>query len=151
MYNVTQKKISFSKGLSFILLVFLGLSIAGMGRIISLPKTNQNITVAIVQPNINPNTKWQNKKEIIAIMDSLHQESIKFNPDLIVFPETALPSYLVRDNRTRSALQRKVNSSGIPLLTGTIHTSFENNSRYYYNSSMFIIPQKNMSYIQKYI
>ena len=142
LYNVTQKKISLLKGLSFISLILIGLSIAGAGRILSLPKSNQKISVAVVQPNVNPNTKWQNKKKIIAFMDSLHQESIKFKPDLIVFPETALPSYLVRDSRTRGALQSTVNSSDIPLLTGTIHTSFENNSRYYYNSSMFIIPQK---------
>ena len=142
LYNVTQKKISLLKGLSFISLILIGLSIAGAGRILSLPKSNQKISVAVVQPNVNPNTKWQNKKEIIAFMDSLHQESIKFKPDLIVFPETALPSYLVRDSRTRGTLQSTVNSSDIPLLTGTIHTSFENNSRYYYNSSMFIIPQK---------
>ena len=142
LYNVVQKKISLLKGLFFISLILIGLSIAGAGRILSLPKSNQKISVAVVQPNVNPNTKWQNKKEIIAFMDSLHQESIKFKPDLIVFPETALPSYLVRDNRTRGALQSKVNSSDIPLLTGTIHTSFENNFRYYYNSSMFIIPQK---------
>ena len=142
LYNVTQKKISLLKGLSFISLILIGLSIAGAGRILSLPKSNQKISVAVVQPNVNPNTKWQNKKEIIAFMDSLHQESIKFKPDLIVFPETALPSYLVRDSRTRGALQSTVNSSDIPLLTGTIHTSFENNFRYYYNSSMLIIPQK---------
>ena len=142
LYNVIQKKISLLKGLSFILLIIIGLSIAGAGRILSLPKSNQKISVAVVQPNVNPNTKWLNKKKIIAFMDSLHQESIKFKPDLIVFPETALPSYLVRDNRTRRALQSTVNSSDIPLLTGTIHTSFENNFRYYYNSSMFIIPQK---------
>ena len=142
LYNVTQKKISLLKGLFFISFVLIGFSIAGIGRIMSLPKSNRDITVAVVQPNVNPNTKWQNKKEIIALMDSLHQESIKFKPDLIVFPETALPSYLVRDNRTRGTLQSIVNRSDIPLLTGTIHTSFENNSRYYYNSSMFIIPQK---------
>ena len=142
LYNVIQKKISLLKGLSFIMFIIIGLSIAGKGRILSLPKSNQDIRVAVVQPNINPNIKWKNKKEIIAFMDSLHQESIKFKPELIVFPETALPSYLVRDNRTRGILQSTVNSSDIPLLTGTIHTSFENNSKYYYNSSMFIIPQK---------
>ena len=142
LYNVIQKKISLLKGLSFITFIIIGLSIAGKGRILSLPKSNQDIRVAVVQPNVNPNIKWKNKKEIIAFMDSLHQESIKFKPELIVFPETALPSYLVRDNRTRGILQSTVNSSDIPLLTGTIHTSFENNFRYYYNSSMFIIPQK---------
>ena len=142
LYMITQKKISLLRGLSFISLIIIGLSIAGAGRIYSLPKPNQDFTVAIVQPNVNPNTKWQNKKEIIAFMDSLHQESIKFKPDLIVFPETALPTYLVRDNRTRGNLQSKVNNSDIPLLTGTIHTSFENNFRYYYNSSMFIVHKK---------
>ena len=106
------------------------MSITGKARILSLPKSIQDITVAVVQPNVNPNTKWQNKKEIIDFMDSLHQESIKFKPDLIVFPETALPTYLVRDNRTRGTLQSTVNSSDIPLLTGTIHTSLENNFRY---------------------
>ena len=142
LYSVIQKKISVFKGISFILFTLVGLSIAGKGRIMSLPKSNQDIKVVVVQPNVNPNTKWQNRKKIIAFMDSLHQESIKFNPDLIIFPETALPSYLVRDNRTRNILQSTVNSSDIPLITGTIHTSFENSSRYYYNSSMLIIPQK---------
>ncbi len=149
LYNIIQKKISFYKGLSFISFIVIGLSIAGWGRILSLPRSNENIEVAIVQPNINPNTKWQNKKEVLFIMDSLHQEAVKLNPDLIIFPETALPSYLVRDNRTRNSLQRIVNSSGIPLLTGTIHTSFENNSRYYFNSSMFLIPDKNYELYSK--
>ena len=43
-------------------------------------------------------------------MDSLHQEATKMNPDIMVFPETALPSYLTRDNKTRRMLQETVDN-----------------------------------------
>ena len=149
LYNVSKKKITLYRGLFFIVFCVIGLSIAGWGRINSLSIFQQKIGVAIVQPNINPNTKWQNKKKVITHMDSLHHEAVKYQPDLIVFPETALPTYLVRDNRTRNKLQRSVDDSNIPLLTGTIHSSYENNSKYYYNSSMFIIPQKDYELYSK--
>ena len=149
IYNIIQKNLSLYRGLFFIILVIVGLSIAGWGRINSLSDKNQEISVVIAQPNINPNSKWKNKKRVIAFMDSLHQEAIKFKPDLIVFPETALPSYLVRDRKTRNSLQKTVDNSNIPLLTGTIHTSFEDNSRYYHNSSMFLIPKRNYELYSK--
>ena len=142
LYFVTQKQISLFRGFFFIGFISIGLCLAGAGRIMSLPTPKQNIKVAIVQPNINPNTKWQNKKKVIAFMDSLHQKAIEFNPDLVVFPETALPTYLVRDNRTRRTLQSTVNDFDIPLLTGTIHTTLQNNSKYYYNSSMLLMPER---------
>ena len=57
LYFVIQKKISLFRGFSFIAFISIGLCIAGWGRIMSLPISKQNIKVAIVQPNINPNTK----------------------------------------------------------------------------------------------
>ena len=105
--------------------------------------------MAIVQPNVDPNIKWQNKKRIISFMDSLHLEAVNLNPDLVVFPETALPSYLVRDSRTRNMLQKTVDYHNVPLLTGTIHTSFEMNKRYYFNSSMFIKPNEKFNLYSK--
>ena len=149
IYNIIQKKDSIRGGLSIIAFIIIGLSIAGLLRINSLPKLNKKISVVVVQPNINPNTKWQNKKNVIAFMDSMHQKAVKFEPNLIVFPETALPSYLVRDYRTRNSLQNTVNNFNIPLLTGTIHTSFEDNSKYYYNSSMFLMPEKDYELYSK--
>ena len=70
-------------------------------------------------------------------------------PDAVVFPETALPSYLVRDNKTRNMLQTTVNKYNIPLLTGTIHTSFEMKKRHYFNSSMFIKPMEKFNLYSK--
>ena len=70
----------------------------------SLNETQKEINAVIVQPNVDPNIKWHEKEEIISFMDSLHHEAAGLNPDIIVFPETALPSYLTRDYKTRKML-----------------------------------------------
>ena len=121
----------------------------GWSKIKSLSSFDKRIQTAIVQPNIDPNTKWANKNKIIATMDSLHFESIKLEPDLVIFPETALPSYLVRDNFTRKKLQETVDSFNIPLLTGTIHASNYNGSRHYFNSAMFLKPHSDYELYSK--
>ncbi len=148
-YHMIQKNISLKNGLSIIIVIIFGISISGLGRIQNLSNSNKKVNVAIVQPNIDPNTKWHNKKYIISFMDSLHLEAVNLSPDIVVFPETALPSYLVRDNRTRNMLQKTVNYHNVPLLTGTIHTSFDMNKRYYYNSSMFIKPNEKFNLYSK--
>ena len=148
-YHIIQNNISLKNGLSFITVIIFGISITGWSKIHNLSNSNKIVNVAIVQPNIDPNIKWQNKKRIISFMDSLHLEAVNLNPDLVVFPETALPSYLVRDSRTRNMLQKTVNYHNVPLLTGTIHTSFEMNKRYYFNSSMFIKPNEKFNLYSK--
>ena len=55
----------------------------GWSKIKELSGFDKKIKTAIVQPNIDPNTKWANKNKIIAIMDSLHFKSNKFKPDLV--------------------------------------------------------------------
>ena len=148
-YHIIQNKISLKNGLLFIIIIFFCVSITGRVRIHNLSSINKTVDVAIVQPNVDPNIKWQNKQRIISFMDSLHLEAVKLDPDLVIFPETALPSYLVRDNRTRNMLQATVNKYNIPLLTGTIHTSFEMNKRHYFNSSMFIKPMEKFNLYSK--
>ena len=149
VYNAIKKRIALKNALFFILFVFLGLSLTGWSKVKSLSSFDKIIKTAIVQPNIDPNTKWENKNKIIAMMDSLHVESNKLNPDLIIFPETALPSYLVRDNYTRRILQKTVNRFNVPLLTGTIHASNYKGSRYYYNSAIFLKPHSDYKLYSK--
>ena len=52
-------------------------------------------------------------------MDSLHNEAIKLEPDLILWPEAALPTYLRINYSNRKSILQKVKKSNIPLLTGT--------------------------------
>ena len=60
------------------------------------------------------------RKQTITFMDSLYQDAINMGPNLIIFPETALPSYLRIENHVREKLQRKVNQSGIPIIIGPV-------------------------------
>ena len=142
IYNSIDKKKIIKNGIIPMMILLIGLSLVGSARVKSLNKIEieKEINVVIVQPNIDPNIKWDEKTRIISFMDSLHHEAAKMNPDFIVFPETALPSYLTKDYRTRKMLQETVNAYDIPLLTGTIDVKIKNKSKNYYNSAMWITP-----------
>jgi len=144
------KRDSFVKtGILPVIIFYLGISLVGRARVASLKSNEKKINVVVVQPNIDPNKKWHEKNRIIAFMDSLHQEAIKMNPDIVVFPETALPSYLARDHKTRRMLQKTVDKSNTPLLTGTIDVALENEKKNYYNSAMWLTPNNDFQIYSK--
>ena len=82
---------------------------------------DKKINVSIVQPNIDPNLKWEQnfRDRIFNTMDSLHNEAIILDPDFILWPEAALPTYLRINYSKRRSILQKVKKSNIPLLTGT--------------------------------
>ena len=129
----------------FILFILIIIPIFGFYRMKNIFPTNKSIEVAIIQPNIDPNKKWDYnlRKQTIAFMDSLYKDAISMGPDLIIFPETALPSYLRIENRVRKKLQRKVNQSGIPIIIGTVDRELDSNgTKSYFNSTMYLSPQE---------
>ena len=138
------KEFNLNKHLAiFTFLFIISLWIIGGYRMKQFNNSTQKINIAILQPNIDPNAKWEydKKKETIAYMDSLHEVAIELNPDLILFPETALPAYLRLNHRIRNMIQKKVDSSGIPVLTGTVDMSISpEGEKVYYNSAMFLLP-----------
>ena len=76
-------------------------------------------------------------------MDSLHLKAISLEPDIILFPETALPTYLRINKPIRNRLQTHVNQSNIPILIGTVDRRIDSNSnKLYYNSSIYIRPEQ---------
>ena len=129
----------------FFIIVFIifGLHIVGKARINSLHYENKSIRVAVIQPNIDPNKKWDYSGRIktISFMDSLHTIAISKNPDIILFPETALPAYLRLNRQIRSKIQLKVDQSKIPILIGTVDRKLnKEQDKIYYNSSMYLQP-----------
>ena len=102
-----------------------------------------NISTAIVQPNIDPNLKWEEnfRDRIFNTMDSLHIKAIEHNPDFILWPEAALPTYLRLNYSTKRSILKKVKESNIPLLTGTPDRNKRNGGQIdYYNAAMLIKP-----------
>ena len=126
------------------LLIILGLYITGNARMKMFDgNKGSSIKVAIIQPNVDPNDKWDYSSRIktIQYMDSLHANAISLNPDIIIFPETALPAYLRLNNSVRSKIQLKVDNSKIPVLIGTVDRIFDKDrKKQYYNSSMYLKP-----------
>jgi len=148
LYNVILyillREFNLNKYLAIFAFIFMfGLWITGHYRMKQFNNSSQNINIAILQPNIDPNAKWEydKKKETIAYMDSLHSIAIELDPDLILFPETALPAYLRLNHRVRNMIQKKVDTSGIPVLTGTVDLKISpDREKKYFNSAMFLKP-----------
>lgn len=133
-------------------------------------KKNKNITIAIVQPNINPWDKWNSNpiKQIIKhedLSDSILKK--QNNIDLFLWSETAVPFLYLDFNSFKdvSLLSNWVNKTNVPLLTGfsefefipkgqtpprwSKHFEFDTAQHYMtYNASVLIEP--NVTYSDKY-
>jgi apolipoprotein N-acyltransferase len=115
--------------------------------------------IAVVQPNIDPFEKWRG--EYHSQEDTLRRltdsEIAGNKPDLVVWPETAIPYFILAPSHAKefAALRAYVDTIGVPLLTGIpdIVTygdgnavprgakSMPNGTRYEtFNSSMLLVP-----------
>lgn len=100
---------------------------------------SKEIRVSIGQPVIYPDEKWnpnlreRNEK----IMNNLLEQSLKANPDIIIWPEAALTSFLaVSKSKKRIDLQQKLNNSA--LITGIPQRVYLNDELKVYNSAIFM-------------
>ena len=143
-------------------LILLYSVVVGYGWIVlgSRPDTEiastSSLKVGLVQPNIDPFDKWTYPAETqIAILESLTVEAAKQGAELVIWPETAIPTYMLQPRHAVefAAIRHRVDSLGIYLLTGVadIHFYPENgpaprsamtaaNGRKYdsYNSTMLV-------------
>ena len=145
LYHIIHSKIGIKKVHIIPAIIFLGLFFSGWVMMKFFQSKSDSIDIAIIQPNVNPNEKWDysNRQETLMFMDSLHNAAISLRPDFILFPETAFPAYLRLNNRIRSQLQTKVDTTGIPILVGTVDRIIDSEGKkVYYNSAMYLSPKK---------
>ena len=152
-YHIFEKKIN-KKYIFYICSIFLIVIVCGSLRIFlynSKGFTNE-IKVAVIQPNLDPNNKWDSgrRETILHFMDSLHVDAINLSPDIILFPETALPVYLRLNKKTRDKFQVRVNNSNIPILIGTVDRRIDSLGRkLYFNSAIYLQPNKEFDMYDK--
>ncbi len=150
------------KFLLLFLIFLLAPIIYGQIKINSYEPTNSKIKVGLIQPNLNPNKKWEvgNLDEQIDNYFDLSYQASEQNVDLIIWPETALPVYLMTEQYSREAkrIQDYVDRFRVPILTGMPHANFyfdatkapaeakpvKNSDILYtsYNSILFFSPDK---------
>ena len=79
-------------------------------------------TVSLLQPDVDQAIKWDKKSEdmIYERMDRLVKTASLSKPDLILWPETAAPSYLLITPNDRKRVVSMVRKSNIPQLVGCL-------------------------------
>ena len=95
-----------------------GIAVLGTAKLSDFKK---QMRVTIVQPNINPYAKWDGPpSEIMRAYERETYRALHNKPDLVVWPETAIPFYLLLPQFSfyRNELQTFVDTTGISLLSG---------------------------------
>lgn len=102
----------------------------------------QTLRIAVVQPNVD--VKWETDRapEIRRILWELSELAIALNPDLLLWPETALPDEL-RYSEESWGLVRALARKGVPILLGTLDLQAEERLDadpllHFYNAAMLI-------------
>ncbi len=95
------------------------------GRLeLNAPDSGEKLRIGIAQPNMDPYEKWgagespmSKLANLASLYDSLAMEK---PPALVLWPETAVPFYLLQPSHSGEWqwLRRKIDSVGIPLITG---------------------------------
>ena len=93
----------------------------------------ETIKVGVVQANISQQMKWQESlwASIIDKHFVLTKEAVKEHPDLIVWPETAFPGFLLKDKKYLQQLKDLAKEIHTPLLFGSVtddHGKFYNSA-----------------------
>jgi len=111
----------------------------GLRTLFNAPPAGETVQIALVQPNILQEKKWD-ENSAQHIREKLLKQSemvVRISGlDLIVWPETAVPGFL-RYSALDYQLVQKVVHHGTPLLLGTIDVQSATN-KIFYNSSLLI-------------
>ncbi|MFH1262509.1 MAG: apolipoprotein N-acyltransferase [Pseudomonadota bacterium] len=104
------------------------------------PEPTDRVRVALLQGNVAENLKLdpEQEREILENYRTLTGEALRVAPDLIVWPEAALPFTLPRDIRTLPAIGKWIGRS--QLLTGVATASGQENEIAFWNSALVIGP-----------
>ncbi len=99
-------------------------------------------SIAVVQGNIDQSIKWDAafQMQTIARYNRLSQTVMKKNPDLIVWPESATPFYLMYDQKPSELVFKSIERTRTDYLIGS--PSFERRGEkvQYFNSAYLIRP-----------
>jgi apolipoprotein N-acyltransferase len=85
------------------------------------PTGGAAIRVALLQGNIDQSLKWDQRYQTttLDIYERLARRAAAGKPDLIVWPETAVPFFLRRETDLSNRVFRLARETGIPMLVGS--------------------------------
>ena len=113
--------------------------------------TGQKIRVAIVQGNYQQELKWKRDllEETIDTYLSLTEEAVKKGAQLVVWPETAVPTYYQAEPEVALRLRRFASMRGIHLVFGSPGFFVEEQELLLYNRVYHLAPGGNEEFYDK--
>jgi apolipoprotein N-acyltransferase len=110
----------------------------GMNTLFSKTEPRRGVNVALVQPNIKQEAKWDDARdqEIRVRLEELTEQVTRLvGLDLVIWPETAVPDF-IRSSAASYDLVTRLAMQGTPLLVGTMDFTVSDTGVRYYNSSI---------------
>jgi apolipoprotein N-acyltransferase len=134
---ITKRWLSFAG----LFITFIGILIFGWVRLnLNYYSKPPYITVAVIQGNIDQYKKWDTayEKEIMQTYSDLVLDAAKHKPDLILWPETAIPGYLPSNAHLYVWINRLAKNTETYHLIGS---PYYNSGMDYYNSIILFGPE----------
>lgn len=103
----------------------------------------EKIRVALIQGNIDPYLKWNDAflESNLQIYEEMTRTAAEANPQLIIWPETAVPDFLRISNLYLTKLRELVSELQIPLITGAPDFRYLDGETYEtYNAAFLLKP-----------
>jgi apolipoprotein N-acyltransferase len=114
----------------------------------SVGPMGKTMRVAVIQPNIAGKRKWDPAYREVSfeVLYALTREAAEEKPDLVVWPETAAPSYLLKDPAHLVAIMALADETGAAILTGFPDRVGDSPEEYcYFNSVLLVRPMHELS------
>ena len=111
----------------------------------------KELRVVIVQGNIDQSLKWDSdfQEETVSIYKKLSLESADFKPQLIIWPETALPYFFLFISHLSREVFEIAKITNAKILFGSPAYVKENDSIFYYNRAYMISKGRVVDYYDK--
>ncbi len=154
--------------LSLALVLFLLILFYGEIRLNKNSNKGREVTVGLIQPDFNPWKKWEagNLEKQLDIYLNLSRKAVSKGAKIIVWPETALPVYLLSGSYLEyvNEIRAFVDSANVYLIAGMPHAKFyrdslkapfgakrSNYGKYYYTTYNSVLAfQPNTASVQQY-
>ncbi|MCF7867619.1 MAG: apolipoprotein N-acyltransferase [Candidatus Cloacimonetes bacterium] len=130
---------------NFIILSILMTLWAGFGilRLNTLKIEETNTKISLVQASIPQEMKWQDsfKDTTVERYTKLTKQAAEQHPDMIIWPESALPVYTLKSRVHKNLVQKLANEIDADIFMGMPHYEFAGKSHpggeryYYYNAA----------------
>lgn len=121
-YKVSERNLWHLFPLSGIMLLWFGY---GQFRLLTLPVIMHPDRIAVMQPSIHQDEKWDDAKyrEIMKIYDSLTRDAAHKGYDLLIYPEAAIPDYLMLNPQIMQDFRSIQNEHKVNIFTGFPHAA----------------------------